>query len=302
MKKLKVAWNDVYRHPLPDNHRFPMLKYELLPEQLTYEGTLDNSNFFSPSPVAEELILKVHDAQYWNNLKTLNLSRKEIRTTGFPHSKELIEREIIIMGGTVECAYHAKENGISMNIAGGTHHAFTDRGEGFCLLNDQALAAVDLLDRKAANRILIVDLDVHQGNGTAEIFQSNDAVFTFSMHGANNYPLRKESSDLDIPLADGIKDEAYLELLVTHLERIAQEFQPDFIFYQCGADILETDKLGRLGVSVAGCKKRDEIVLKKALELEAPLVCSMGGGYSEDIKVIVEAHANTFRLAQDLFF
>lgn len=302
MKKLKVAWNDVYRHPLPDNHRFPMLKYELIPEQLTYEGTLDNSNFFSPSPVSEELILKVHDAHYWTNLKTLNLSRREIRTTGFPHSKELIEREITIMGGTVECAYHAIENGISMNIAGGTHHAFTNRGEGFCLLNDQALAAVDLLDKKAANRILIVDLDVHQGNGTAEIFKSNDAVFTFSMHGANNYPIRKESSDLDIPLDDGITDDAYLELLVTHLELVTQEFQPDFIFYQCGVDILETDKLGRLGVSVAGCKKRDEIVLKKALELEAPVVCSMGGGYSEDIKVIVEAHANTFRLAQDLFF
>ena len=302
MKKLKVAWNDVYRHPLPDNHRFPMLKYELIPEQLTYEGTLDSSNFFSPSSVSEELILKVHDAHYWTNLKTLNLSRREIRTTGFPHSKELIEREITIMGGTVECAYHAIENGISMNIAGGTHHAFTNRGEGFCLLNDQALAAVDLLDKKAANRILIVDLDVHQGNGTAEIFKSNDAVFTFSMHGANNYPLRKESSDLDIPLDDGITDDAYLELLVTHLELVTQEYQPDFIFYQCGVDILETDKLGRLGVSVAGCKKRDEIVLKKAQELEAPVVCSMGGGYSEDIKVIVEAHANTFRLAQDLFF
>ena len=302
MKKLKVAWNDVYRHPLPDNHRFPMLKYELLPEQLMYEGTLDESNFFSPSPVSEELILKVHDPKYWENLKTLNLSRKEIRTTGFPHSKELIEREITIMGGTVECAYHAIENGISMNIAGGTHHAFTDRGEGFCLLNDQALAAVDLLEKKKAERILIIDLDVHQGNGTAEIFQSNDSVFTFSMHGANNYPLRKEKSDLDIPLPDGITDESYLNLLTEHLEKATEEFKPDFLFYQCGVDILESDKLGRLSLSVDGCKKRDEIVFNKALELEKPVVCSMGGGYSEDIKVIVEAHANTFRLAQDLFF
>ena len=302
MKKLKVAWNDVYRHPLPDNHRFPMLKYELLPEQLLYEGTLDNSNFFSPSPVSEELILKIHDPKYWNNLKTQNLSRKEMRATGFPHSSELIEREITIMGGTVECAYHALKNGISMNIAGGTHHAYSDRGEGFCLLNDQALAAAELLEKKKAYRILIVDLDVHQGNGTAEIFQSNDAVFTFSMHGANNYPLRKETSDLDIPLQDGITDDIYLSLLKEHLENVTNTFKPDFLFYQCGVDILKSDKLGRLGVSLDGCKKRDKMVFTKALELEIPVVCSMGGGYSEDIKVIVEAHANTFRLAQDLFF
>ncbi|MFK7755328.1 MAG: histone deacetylase [Flavobacteriales bacterium] len=299
---LKVAWNELYRHPLPDNHRFPMLKYELLPEQLLYEGTLESTNFFSPTPVSEELILQVHASTYWNRLKNLKLDRKEQRATGFPHSRELIERETTIMGGTVQCAEYAMKHGVSMNIAGGTHHSFTDRGEGFCLLNDQALAAVHLLNSKKAERILIVDLDVHQGNGTAEVFQNDSRVFTFSMHGENNYPLRKEVSDLDIPLPDGISDAAYLRLLTENLPQVCKQFKPDFMFYQCGVDILASDKLGRLGVSVDGCKKRDEFVFQKALELEIPVVCSMGGGYSEDIKVIVDAHANTFRVAQDLFF
>lgn len=279
-----------------------MLKYELLPEQLLYEGTLTQENFFSPTSVSEELILSVHDSEYWHRLKSLELTKREQRVTGFPHSKELIEREITIMGGTVKCAEYALQNGISMNIAGGTHHAYSNRGEGFCLLNDQALASAWLLQREKAQRILIVDLDVHQGNGTAEIFQNEPRVFTFSVHGANNYPLKKESSDLDIGVLDGIKDEAYLELVGRNLEEICASFQPDFMFYQCGVDILESDKLGRLGVSLTGCKKRDELVFSKALELDIPVVCSMGGGYSEDIKVIIEAHSNTFRLAQDLFF
>jgi len=302
MKKLYVAWNELYKHPLPDNHRFPMLKYELLPEQLVYEGVIEQSNFFSPQPINEELILKVHNENYWNRLHQLELSKKEQRATGFPHSHELIEREITIMGGTVECAVKALENGISMNIAGGTHHAYTDRGEGFCLLNDQALASRYLLDNNKASKILIIDLDVHQGNGTAEIFQDVPEVFTFSMHGANNYPLRKEISDLDVPLPDGIKDQEYLRLLTSSLEKIKKRFTPDFIFYQCGVDILETDKLGRLSVSVAGCKERDRRVFEFAQELSAPVVCSMGGGYSEDIKIIVNAHANTFKLAQDIFY
>ncbi len=279
-----------------------MLKYELLPEQLMYEGTLDKSNFFSPTPVSEELILKIHTAEYWDNLKNLKLSKKEQRATGFPHSKELIQREITIIGGTVKCTEHALENRVSMNIAGGTHHAYTNRGEGFCLLNDQALAAQHLLDKKLAERILIVDLDVHQGNGTAEIFTDRKQVFTFSMHGANNYPLRKETSDLDIPLEDETSDEVYLSLLEQHLDDICTAFKPDFMFYQCGVDILSSDKLGRLGLSLEGCKRRDELVFQKSLEIETPVVCSMGGGYSEDIRIIVDAHANTFRLAQDLFF
>ncbi len=279
-----------------------MLKYELLPEQLLYEGTLTEENFFSPSPVREDLILKVHQSEYWRRLKSLELTKKEQRATGFPHSIELIEREITIMGGTVQCAEFALENGISMNIAGGTHHAYSDRGEGFCLLNDQALASQWLLENQKAARILIVDLDVHQGNGTAQIFQLEPRVFTFSIHGANNYPLRKEKSDLDIGVPDGITDSEYLPLVEAHLQTICAEFKPDFMFYQCGVDILESDKLGRLAVTLEGCKQRDKLVFEKALELEIPVVCSMGGGYSEDIKIIIEAHSNTFRLANNLFF
>ncbi len=164
------------------------------------------------------------------------------------------------------------------------------------------MAAHWLLESHRAKRILIVDLDVHQGNGTAEVFKAEPRVFTFSIHGANNYPLRKEQSDLDIGVPDGIKDSEYLSLVNDNLNQICSEFKPDFMFYQCGVDILESDKLGRLGVSLNGCKQRDQLVFEKALELEIPVVCSMGGGYSEDIKVIIDAHANTFRLAQELFF
>lgn len=299
---LKIAWNNIYRHPLPENHRFPMLKYELLPEQLLYEGTVSEENFFSPEPVSEELILEIHQPEYWSRLKNLEMSRREQRVSGFPHSAELINREITIMGGTVECSKFALENGISMNIAGGTHHAYAGRGEGFCLLNDQALASAWLLKNNLVQRILIIDLDVHQGNGTAKIFEEETRVFTFSMHGANNYPLKKEKSDLDVAVLDGIRDSEYLKLLEQNLNQICDSFKPDFLFYQCGVDILSSDKLGRLGISLDGCKKRDELVFQKALDLEIPVVCSMGGGYSEDIKVIVEAHANTFRLAQNMFF
>ena len=179
---LKIAWTEIYAHPLPQNHRFPMEKYNLLPEQLVYEGTVSENQFFAPKPLAEPLVTRTHDAEYWAKLKSLGLTRQEERRTGFPHSRELIAREIVIMEGTRQAAHFALEYGVAMNIAGGTHHAFTDRGEGFCLLNDIAIAAHDLLEKGLAKQILVVDLDVHQGNGTAEIFRNDDRVYTFSMH------------------------------------------------------------------------------------------------------------------------
>jgi acetoin utilization deacetylase AcuC-like enzyme len=206
------------------------------------------------------------------------------------------------MNGTVQAALFAREFGIGMNIAGGTHHAFTDRGEGFCLLNDMAIAANYLLRHTPITRILIIDLDVHQGNGTAQIFAAEPRVFTFSMHGGNNYPLHKEKSDLDVPLPDGIEDATYLELLRDTLPGLLEQVQPEFIFYQSGGDILATDKLGRLKVSQAGCKERDRYVLETCRRHRVPVAVSMGGGYSEKIADIVEAHANTFRLAQYLYF
>ncbi len=299
---LKVAWSEVYAHPLPENHRFPMLKYELLPEQLIYEGTIKENAFFRPEPLDEALIIGTHKSDYWHKLKHQQLSRTEIRKTGFPMSKQLIAREIIIADGTVQAALFALKYGAACNIAGGTHHAFTDRGEGFCLLNDMAIAANYLLDNQLARQILMVDLDVHQGNGTAEIFQHQPAVYTFSMHGKKNYPMHKEQSDLDIALEDGTDDRTYLAQLAGALPALIDRVAPDFIFYQAGVDVLATDKLGRLGLSQDGCKSRDRLVLSLCRQHGIPVAISMGGGYSEKIAHIVEAHANTYRLVQDIFF
>jgi len=299
---LKIAWTDIYAHPLPANHRFPMEKYNLLPEQLLYEGTVENQNFFAPGPLEESLILKTHAANWWQKLKEGNLSRSEERKTGFPYSNQLVQREITIMNGTLQAAKYALQYGVAMNIAGGTHHAFTDRGEGFCLLNDIAIAANWLLDNQKATQILVVDLDVHQGNGTAQIFAAEPRVFTFSMHGQANYPLHKEQSNLDLPLADGTDDATYLGLLKEKLPYLIDTIQPDFIFFQSGVDVLATDKLGRLGMSIQGCRERDQLVFQACKQNNIPVVASMGGGYSEKISHIVEAHANTYRLAQEIYF
>lgn len=298
---LRVAWTDYYVLPLPPHHRFPMSKYEILPQQLLHEGTIHDANIFRPQPIDRALVLLTHEAQYMEKLRTLTLSPQEIRRTGFPLSRQVVDRELYIVNGTLECARYALQHGVAMNIAGGTHHAFTNRGGGFCLLNDMAIAANFLLKEKLVRKVLIVDLDVHQGDGTAQIFRNDERVFTFSMHGANNYPLQKETSDLDIPLADFTDDRYYLASLDKHLKKLVDTLEPDFIFYQSGVDILDTDKLGKLSVTREGCKQRDRIVLETAYQNKIPLVASMGGGYSE-FKDIIEAHANTFRLAQEIYF
>lgn len=299
---LKIAWSKCYAHPLPEGHRFPMAKYELLPEQLLHEGTINHHNLFEPQIAEHKSILACHDDSYFTRLKNLELSKAEIRKMGFPLSKELVHREQVIMQGTIDAALYALKNGIALNIAGGTHHAFSDRGEGFCLLNDIAIAAKYLLQHQLKKRILVVDLDVHQGNGTASIFQDEENVFTFSMHGEKNYPLQKEKSNLDIGLPDHIDDKAYLKILKNTLPNIAESFEPDFIFYQCGVDVLASDKLGRLGLSIEGCKERDRFVLQFCKDNQIPVAASMGGGYSEKLSDIIEAHANTYRLAQQIFF
>ena len=299
---LKVAWSPAYVLSLPLHHRFPMSKYEVLPQQLLHEGTLTPDNIFHPSAIEEFWITRTHESTYWHNLKNLALSAKEIRRTGFPLNHELVNREVVIMNGTLMCANYAREYGVSMNIAGGTHHAFTNRGEGFCLLNDIAIAANYLLDHHHASKILVVDLDVHQGNGTAQIFIDDPRVFTFSMHGANNYPLIKESSNLDIGLADFTDDSFYLRTLDTNLKNLIDQVEPDFMFFQSGVDVLATDKLGKLSLTREGCRQRDRIVLETAKLNKIPLVASMGGGYSEDFRDIIEAHANTYRLAQEIYF
>lgn len=298
----KVAWNPLYSHPLPPGHRFPMEKYELLPNQLIHEGTLEKENFFSPSEVSEKRVLRVHDRTYLNKLQTKNLSKREERATGFPLSERLVKRELVITQGTIEAIDYAREFGVSGNIAGGTHHAYKDRGEGFCLLNDIAVGASYAIEELDLKKILVVDLDVHQGNGTAKIFENDDRVFTFSMHGEKNYPLHKEQSDLDIPLPDGTDDLTYLRKLKEVLPGLIEQEKPEFIFFQSGVDVLKTDKLGRLSLSIEGCKKRDEFVFHQAQSKGIPIVFNMGGGYSSKISVIIEAHANTYRTAKDIYF
>jgi len=278
-----------------------MLKYELIPEQLLHEGSITAENIFAPAPCPDEVVLWTHDAEYLNKLKNQLLTPREQRVIGFPQSPELTERELIIAQGTIDCCHFAMEHGVALNVAGGTHHAFAGRGEGFCLLNDMAVAANYLLKKNLVKKILIIDLDVHQGNGTAKISEKNDQVFTFSMHGEHNYPFHKEQSDLDIPLKDGTGDEAYLSLLNTHLSKLIDEVKPNFAFFLSGVDILPTDKYGKLKVSVNGCRQRDEIVFSSLLRREIPCVVAMGGGYSADIKIIVEAHCNTFRVAKDVY-
>jgi acetoin utilization deacetylase AcuC-like enzyme len=299
---MKIAFDPIYCHPLPEGHRFPMLKYELIPEQLVYEGSFTKNSFFSPKKIEHKWVLEIHDKIYFDNLLNISITPKMERKIGFPLSKKLVERELIISQGTIDCCHFALNDGISMNVAGGTHHAYSDKGEGFCLLNDVAIASNYLLKNQLANQILVIDLDVHQGNGTAQIFQNNNSVFTFSMHGEENYPLKKEKSDLDIGLTTFTKDDLYLSTLYNTLPELIEKVKPDFLFYISGVDILETDKLGKLSCTIEGCKKRDEFVFQQAKKFNLPIVVSMGGGYSPQIRTIVDAHCNTFKAGMEFYF
>lgn len=298
---LRIAYHPAYVHPLRVGHRFPMVKYELIPTQLIYEGVVSTDCFFEPKLVELPTIGLAHEEHYVNQLMDLSLDAKMVRRIGFPLSPSLVDRERYILGGTIQASLYAIERGVAFNVAGGTHHAGRDFGEGFCLLNDQAVAAAYLLKKGLVSRIMIVDLDVHQGNGTAHIFGKNPNVFTFSMHGDKNFPFIKERSDLDIPLPDGMDDEAYLALLRENLDEIFTIFDPDFVFYQAGVDILATDKLGKLKLTTDGCRRRDEMVLERCRQQRIPVQISMGGGYSEHIKDIVNAHVNTYKTAVDIF-
>lgn len=301
MKKLHIAFDPIYAHPLPEGHRFPMLKYELIPAQLLYEGSITPGNLFAPQPCPDEVVLWTHDAGYVTKLHNQTLSAKEQRHIGFPQSPQLTQREFIITQGTIDCCHHAFENGVALNVAGGTHHAFAERGEGFCMLNDFAVAANYLLRKKLAKQLLVVDLDVHQGNGTAKLFEGEPRVFTFSMHGKNNYPFHKERSDLDVELPDGIEDKDYLGLLQQHLPQLLNAVKPDLVFFLSGVDILSTDKFGKLKVSMDGCRRRDEYVLEQLHQRGLPCVISMGGGYSPEVRTIVDAHCQTFRAAKGIY-
>ena len=279
-----------------------MIKYELIPEQLIYEGTVSEDQFFHPEPLSDEQLLLTHTAEFLDKLKNQTLSAKEIRAIGFPMTPLLIQRGRHIANGTLQCAKYAMAPGVAMNIAGGTHHSFADHGEGFCIYNDIALSAHNLLATGKIKKALVVDLDVHQGNGTAKIFEGDNRVYTWSMHGERNYPTRKENSDLDTALPDKTEDALYIKTVRDILPRLIDEVEPDIVFYLSGVDILESDKLGRLSVSIPGCKERDKIVLETCKKNNLPVAISMGGGYSPRIVDIIDAHANTYRLAQEIWF
>ncbi len=298
---LKVAYSDIFKYEVPKRHRFPMQKYPMIAERLVKEGTLTHDNFFAPQQLSEEEILTTHTPAYWENLKHQTLPPKDARVIGFAMTPRLVERERYIAHATYECALFAKEHGVSLNIAGGTHHAFADHGEGFCVLNDVALASNLLLGRGQARQILTVDLDVHQGNGTAHLMANEPRVFTFSMHGAKNYPFRKQASDLDIDLPNDTDDATYLAILAETLPRLIEQIKPDMMFYQSAVDVLASDKLGKLALTHEGCARRDAYVLTQAKAHNIPVAVVMGGGYSQNINEVVEAHCNTFRIAKAIF-
>ena len=297
----KIAYHPIYTHPLPEGHRFPMAKYELIPAQLLHGGTVQVEQFFEPGLANFETITLAHDADYCRQLMRLAISPAMVRRIGFPLSSQLIERELRIVQGAIDGSLFALEQGVAFNVAGGTHHAGSDWGEGFCLLNDQAVAAAYLVHKQLCKQVLVIDLDVHQGNGTANIFAGDDRVFTFSVHAAHNFPFRKEQSDLDVGLPDGIGDEDYLGMLEQHLRVVLRQVKPDFVFYQAGVDVLATDKLGKLALTKAGCRKRDELVFQYCKSMNIPVQVSMGGGYSPSIRDIVDAHCHTFKAAAQIF-
>lgn len=298
---IKFAFSNKYIYPLPAGHRFPIEKYELVKEQLVYEGTIHDEQVYDPGLVDERLILDVHAEEYWHSLRDLTIGVRAAKKIGLPVNEMSVNRARNSVAGTVSSAILAKDHGIAINLSGGTHHAYASHGEGFCFLNDLAIASTYLLKNNLAKKILIVDLDVHQGNGTARIFEKDNRVFTFSMHGKANYPLHKEKSDLDIALPTGIDDEGYLGFLSNNLDKLMTNINPDFVFFQAGVDVMKGDKLGKMHLSKAGVKLRDELVIEQCKSYNIPLVITMGGGYSEKLKDLIEAHCNTFRAAVKLY-
>lgn len=300
MPAYSIFYSPHYYADIGDGHVFPIRKFEIARNILLAEGTLSKDEIVEPVAVDPADLLLVHTEDYISRLMSGTLTAKEIRKLGLPWSRSLVRRSFTAISGTINASRHALLDGVSSNLAGGTHHAFPDRGEGFCVLNDVAVS-IRILQRDAlAKRFLIIDLDVHQGNGTAFIFRDSPEVFTFSMHGAKNYPLFKETSILDIELADGTADAEYLDTLEHALSRVRLH-DADIIFYLAGADPYENDRLGRLALTKDGLRKRDEIVLSFARSEGIPIVTTMSGGYAENIEDTVDIHCNTIRAVKMVF-
>lgn len=286
--------------PLPSSHRFPMAKYRLLRERLLADGVVCPEQILEAPSLAADEVLSTHTAEYWERVEQGTLSAFEIRRIGFPWSPALVERSRRSAGATLAAARHALAWGFGANLAGGTHHAYADHGEGYCVLNDVAIAARCLLRQGLVDQVLIVDLDVHQGNGTAAIFARDPAVFTLSLHGKRNYPAHKERSDLDLELEDGCRDGDYLDALEIALDRALSLHHPDLVLYLAGADIWEGDRLGRLAVSRDGIAARDRLVFDRCRELALPVAVCMGGGYAPDPADVATIHATTITLGLEL--
>lgn len=297
---MRVFYSPYYYADIGENHVFPIRKFELVRDLLLAERTLAPAEITEPQPASVADVQLVHTEDYVTRLRAGTLTQREIRRLGLPWSKSLVRRSFLATNGTILAAKHALKHGVASNLAGGTHHAFPDRGEGFCVFNDVAVAIRVLQRDKLANRFLIVDCDVHQGNGTAFIFKDDASVFTFSMHGAKNYPLFKEQSTLDVELPDKTKDAEYLQILSENLPGVFA-FEPDIVFYLGGADPFENDKLGRMSLTITGLKRRDEIILQYAAAHRIPIVTTLSGGYAADIRDTVEIHANTIRAVKSVF-
>jgi acetoin utilization deacetylase AcuC-like enzyme len=294
---LKAFYSDHFVLPLPEGHKFPMAKYSGLRERILAEGIVQPDDLHEAPAAAWEDLRLVHDPAYVDAVANGTLPREMQRRIGFPWSPQMVERSRRSVGATIAATRVALDEGVAANLAGGTHHSFADRGEGFCVFNDVAVAARVLQRDGDGRRIAIVDLDVHQGNGTAAIFAGDDSVFTFSMHGEKNFPFRKEVSDLDVALADGTGDDEYLGLLRRHLDDVLNRHQPDFVFYLAGADPYEGDRLGRLTMTIAGLRERDELVFAECRARGLPVAVTMSGGYASDVDDIIAIHANTIRVA-----
>ena len=291
-----VVWCPRYEVDI-GSHVFPVEKYRLIKERLDTASVLSNADLRMPRPAAVEDVLRVHTRSYWTKIAEGALTRDEERLLELPFSPELREASLLCAGGTTLAGHLAISRGRSVHLGGGFHHAFADHGEGFCLLNDVAIAAATLLEAKEVDRILIVDLDVHHGNGTASIFSQEARVFTLSMHHQWNYPAIKPPGDLDVGLDDGVGDEEYMRLLHEHLPRVLEEHEPQLVFYLAGADPYEADQLGGLGLSIEGLRERDEFVLDTAAEAEIAVAVTLAGGYAIRPSDTVAIHCGTVEAA-----
>ncbi len=294
------VWSSAkYTFPLPADHRFPISKYTLVREAVIAQGIVQPELVHDPARISRDDLLLVHTADYVDRFTTGALSRDEERRLGFPWSAALVERAYRAAGGTNEAARAALDLGIAMNLAGGTHHAFPSHGEGFCVFNDIAVAIRALQRDGRIQRAAIVDLDVHQGNGTHAIFADDDRVFTFSMHGSRNYPFKRNAGTLDVDLPDGTGDDTFLAILTELLPRVLTEAAPDLVCYLAGADPHEDDRLGRLGMTFSGLARRDRLVIESCREVGIPVVVTIAGGYGRDINNTVRVHVNTARIAAE---